>query len=339
MPIPLIVGAAAVLVGGTGIAAGVSGTKKVSEANRRIESASEKYESNQKKMEKQENSTMSTLEALGALKMAQFEELDRFITTFEKIHNRPEMTEVQGEGIEIPKHNLDKIERVQIKAVELFGTVAAGAGAGALAGFATYGGVMTLGVASTGAPIAGLYGAAATKATLAALGGGSIAAGGGGIALGTQILGGAVAAPIIAVGGLLLNAKGNDSLEKAREVESKVDDAVDKLKGITKFLSQLKEYGVKLKTEIESIAKVYDTYVSRLEYIVERERDYNKYDLQDKQVVNNSAKITQVMYSMLVQDLLEVQKEDSKEIPTIKKEEINKITHVSEELVDSLADA
>lgn len=50
----------------------------------------------------------------------------------------------------------------------------------------------TFGAASTGVPISTLYGAAATKASLAWLGGGALSAGGGGIALGTALIGGTV---------------------------------------------------------------------------------------------------------------------------------------------------
>ena len=73
---------------------------------------------------------------------------------------------------------------------------------GSAAGAATYGGMMatvsTIGVASTGAPISSLSGAAASKATLAWFGGGSLASGGGGVALGKVV----VAVP--AVGAVIL---------------------------------------------------------------------------------------------------------------------------------------
>jgi hypothetical protein len=52
-----------------------------------------------------------------------------------------------------------------------------------MTGWAVYGGVMQLGAASTGTLISSLSGAAATNATLAWLGGGSLAAGGGWIRL------------------------------------------------------------------------------------------------------------------------------------------------------------
>ncbi len=73
-----------------------------------------------------------------------------------------------------------------------------GTGVGAVAGTGTMALVSTYGVAGTGTAISSLSGAAATNASLAFLGGGSIASGGGGIATGTVVLGGIIIAGIIA---------------------------------------------------------------------------------------------------------------------------------------------
>lgn len=336
MPIPFIVGAAAAAVGGAGLVAGVKGGKKMSEANNRIQEATEQYEAAEEKMNLQEDSTKTALEELGALKLTAFEDLQRFIETFAKIKNRPEMKDIQDENIDMPTHSLDKIERVQLQAVEVMGTLFAGAGAGALAGFATYGGIMTLGTASTGAAISGLSGVAATNATLAALGGGSLAAGGGGMALGAQILGGAVAAPVLAVGGLLMNAKGNDSLDKARQVEEEVEDAIDIMQEIRRFQKRLQKYSNKLNKQIQLLLETYNRYVTFLEYIVINETDYNKYSMKDKEIVNINIKIVSVLYTLLVQDLLEPQEEEAKELPTIKTYEVNKTTEMSQEFLEGL---
>ena len=69
--------------------------------------------------------------------------------------------------------------------------VASGTAAGATAAAGTASVVAAVGTASTGTAISTLSGAAATKATLAWLGGGSLAAGGGGMALGAALLTGA----------------------------------------------------------------------------------------------------------------------------------------------------
>lgn len=66
--------------------------------------------------------------------------------------------------------------------------------------------VEAVGVASTGTAISSLYGAAAANATLAYLGGGAIAAGGYGMAVGTAILGGAATGPALLVAGCRLQS-------------------------------------------------------------------------------------------------------------------------------------
>lgn len=77
------------------------------------------------------------------------------------------------------------------------GTV--GVAGGALAGTATTSLVAAFGTCGTGTAISSLSGAAATNATLAWLGGGTVSAGGGGVAAGTVVLGGIVAVAAIAV--------------------------------------------------------------------------------------------------------------------------------------------
>lgn len=92
----------------------------------------------------------------------------------------------------------------------------AGMGGGAALAFGAYNGTMLLATASTGTAISTLSGAAATNATLAWLGGGTIAAGGGGVALGTMILGGVVAGPALAIFGHIVGNKGEEALNNAR---------------------------------------------------------------------------------------------------------------------------
>jgi len=85
-----------------------------------------------------------------------------------------------------------------------------------LAGFGAYGAAMTFGAASTGTAIASLSGIAATNATLAFLGGGSLAIGGLGIAGGAMVLGGLVAGPALAIMGFIVGAKASENLDNAR---------------------------------------------------------------------------------------------------------------------------
>lgn len=102
--------------------------------------------------------------------------------------------------------------------------VAALTGAGASVGIP--GAVTALGAASTGTAISSLSGAAAQSATMAYLGGGSLAAGGGGVALGTAALGVVTIGPTMLIGGLTLNGQGEKAMTKAKRYEAKVAIAV-----------------------------------------------------------------------------------------------------------------
>lgn len=130
-----------------------------------------------------------SLEDLGKQRMIITKNFSVFVNAFEKIHNRPNFT--TSESVQFPEFDFEEIKNVSIVAEAVLGSTLGAIGGSVLAAASTSGttaAVMALGTASTGTKIAELSGAAATKAALAALGGGSIAAGGGGIALGTLVL-------------------------------------------------------------------------------------------------------------------------------------------------------
>ncbi|MGY1753828.1 hypothetical protein [Blastococcus sp. SYSU D01042] len=106
-----------------------------------------------------------------------------------------------------------------------------GAGMAALTGAGTSvgipGAVTALGAASTGTAISSLSGAAAQNATMAYLGGGSLAAGGGGVAMGTAALGVVTIGPTLLIGGLTLNGQGEKAMTNAKDYEAKVAIAVE----------------------------------------------------------------------------------------------------------------
>lgn len=84
------------------------------------------------------------------------------------------------------------------------------------------------GTASTGTAIAGLKGAAAMNATLASLGGGSLATGGLGMAGGMAVLGGLVIIPGIAVGGFIWDKNVRNAHAKAMEYVRNAEKASTK---------------------------------------------------------------------------------------------------------------
>lgn len=104
-----------------------------------------------------------------------------------------------------------------------FGDMALNATKGTASGIGTALGswalVSSFGTASTGAAISGLSGAAATNATLAWFGGGTVAAGGGGMALGSLVVGGLVVVPALVLTGIFSHLKANKEI---KEIEKKI---------------------------------------------------------------------------------------------------------------------
>jgi len=121
--------------------------------------------------------------------------------------------------------------RLKRELVRSAGLTAAGAGAGAAAGgVAAYGAFTATAAwatASTGTAISALSGAAASSATLAALGGGSVATGGLGVAGGAALLSGLIAVPALGVMGVVayrqrkrLNERERDRNAELRAIQS-----------------------------------------------------------------------------------------------------------------------
>ncbi|QNG35563.1 hypothetical protein F1C76_02135 [Geodermatophilaceae bacterium NBWT11] len=107
------------------------------------------------------------------------------------------------------------------------GSLFAAAGVAAASGYGVSAGVQAavtaVGSASTGTAIGTLSGAAAESALLAWLGGGSIAAGGGGVALGATALNVVTVGPALLISGIAINVQGEKAKTKTREATSKID--------------------------------------------------------------------------------------------------------------------
>jgi hypothetical protein len=88
--------------------------------------------------------------------------------------------------------------------------IATGCGAGTLAAITAWQGVQFAGTASTGASIAGLHGIAASNAGWAQFGGGSLATGGGGMAIGHILLPAAGVVVCIATSSVMAHKKANE---------------------------------------------------------------------------------------------------------------------------------
>jgi len=240
--IPLILGAAALATGALGVGAGISGLSDMDEAKEIGKNAQRDYEDAIYYLNSQREKTNQIAQDYGEFQMdIVVRTIGRFIEFLEKNigkANQSQQKFLEGfDGISVEQ--IKKYKTATIEAENFFngGVKAIG---GAAAG---YGGAMSLatsvGVASTGTAISGLSGVAATNATLAWLGGGSLAAGGGGMALGSIVLGGITIGPALMLGGFVFAGQGEKALTKARQYEAEVNKATAEIDAVSDFLEQV----------------------------------------------------------------------------------------------------
>lgn len=129
----------------------------------------------------------------------------------------------------------------------------AGAGAAAAAPPVALMGVSAFASASTGTAIASLSGAAATNATLAWLGGGSVMAGGGGMAAGQAVLGLVAAAPAAFIGGLTVAVVGSKQKTSAKEYAAEVNVACENIRTAIELMPKISERVTELSDVLRSL--------------------------------------------------------------------------------------
>ena len=265
MPLPFILGAAAIAAVGTGAKKAYDGYQDSSKADDITDGAKRFYKEQKDYFDKQDSATNASLDKLGKLQLSigeDFAEFQRISKPLlEKLAQHQETKNLQ---INIPKNELDKIEGVAFSATAYLGKVAGSAMVGVGAAYAVYGGVMALAAASTGTPIAALAGAAAHNAAMAAIGGGAIATGGFGMAGGAAILGGVIAAPIALVAGLAFANHAEKKLEGAKDYQEQVRKAVDKIRLARHHLKDTEDYANKIYKELDRVYQILGRYFQDL---------------------------------------------------------------------------
>lgn len=164
------------------------------------------------------------LKWLGIVKLRAKTVFDQFIETFNNIHHLKYTDqsieadwEEQQNSLEFNfsefKRTVDSYNLLTDSAI--IGTSTTGAAGSILLTLGAYNGTALLASASTGTAISTLSGIAASNATLAWLGGGTLATGGLGIAGGALVLGTVATAPILLALGIVLDNKATKKLDDA----------------------------------------------------------------------------------------------------------------------------
>lgn len=187
------------------------------------------------------------------------------------------------EGIGLTASAIEKMRKIDMAASKALANSAAVGTLGAAAAMGTPALVTTavgaLATASTGTAISGLSGVAATNATLAWLGGGSIAAGGGGMAAGATVLTGITVGATAGVGllaaGLLASTHYSKKLTESKEYQAKIEIEVENIQKLWVLLDGI----AKRSNELQEVTyQLEETIVQQLDLLYPLSIDYNAHD-------------------------------------------------------------
>ena len=272
------------------------------------EDAQEIYEDAQRSLEKRRKITQEELESLGRQKLSLIQDgLEPFVETFSKI-KKVDYDEIDLLDGKLPAVSIDRIREVREVVLHMEEAIGGGAVAGsasALAGLAAYGSVGLLGTASTGTAIAGLSGAAATNATLAWLGGGSLAAGGFGMAGGAAVLGGIVAAPVLLVGGLMMASKAEEAKERALSNRHDAQVAATAMQEAEVAARDIGRMADQVRNVLKKLQDYLRSDLEALEDLVSVSTDFRTYDRSERDLVLRSASLAVTAKNLAETSLLE----------------------------------
>lgn len=301
--VPVILAALGVVAGGKGVVDTVQGISKIKDANETKNLAEIRHKNNINKFENQNRATCTLMDEVGKRELEILKSFERFSDIIERIQNRPEFKGYKKENINLPEYNPEELQKAYVGAGVLLGALG-GATLGTAGGFAAAGAttaaVTALGSASTGTAIASLSGAAATNATLAFLGGGSIAAGGGGIALGSAVLGASTLGIGLLLGGFIFNKAGNSVSEQADEVYAEAAKEGKIVDEICSYLKELYSAAEKFNNSLKIVELNYKDHMNNLENIVmiNNKTDWEYFTQDEKIITENTVLLVALLYRM-----------------------------------------
>lgn len=343
MPLPLIIGGLAAVAGVAGVGSGIHGGVKMKEANDTMKAAKSKQEKAVALFEKRNSETTELMDSIGKQELEILSSFDDFSDIIEKIHSRPDFKAYKRDGVNVLDYEAEELKKVSAGAGVLLGGIG-GATFGTAGGFAAAGAttsaVMALGTASTGTAISSLSGVAATNATFAALGGGSIAAGGGGMALGTAVLGGATLGAGILVGGIIFNVTGSKLSDKADEAYSQAKRIEREVNKIVGYFDELASVAEPFKISLTEIEKQYRKRLAALDHIVNFSEKVQWFEFteKEKQMTENIVLLVGLLYKMCKTSLV-LKDQDGDGLNAVNKKEVSIVVNDANKILAEVKDA
>lgn len=301
--LPLILGAAALIAGVGGVGSAINGGIKMKEAADKMYIAKSKKGQAVYKFERKNKEVLELMDSIGKQELEILSGFEHFSNIIGKIQGKPKFKVYAKDGIELPIYEAEELQKISTGAEILLGALsgtALGTAGGFAAAGATTSAVMALGAASTGTAISTLTGVAATNATLAALGGGSLAVGGGGMALGSIVLGGATLGVGLLIGGIIFSITGNVQSEKADEAYKQAEKIEREVNRITEYLKKLGYISQNFKETLSKVERVYKKKLLELDGIVncKGKTNWNNFSDREKKLMENTVLLVGLLYKM-----------------------------------------
>lgn len=313
MPLPFILGGLAVASVATGVKKSYDGHQDKSQADDLLKQAKSTFELAQKRIDTAQEQCMGSLEKVGNLYLNIGQDFNEFKTLAQSLIDQVEKNSNIHLDVNIPQLAQAKIDSIAFNAATFASKMAGGAVAGVASAYAVYGGVMSLAAASTGTAISSLSGVAAYNATLAAIGGGSIASGGFGMAVGAKILGGVVAAPIALAAGFAYASYGAEALKKARESLKEAENYAFKSNAVQSKLTATKSYLDLIEVRVSILHTEFQTYLEDLKIVELMVRRNRQAELEQQQeilrVIENGYAMAAILADIITTPLFKVKKD------------------------------
>lgn len=344
MPLPFIIGGIAAVAGAAGIGSGIHGGIKMKEANDTMEMAKWKQEKAVTLFNDKNAEITKLLDDLGKQELSILNSFKDFSDLMEKIQGRPEFKAFNKDGINLPEYEAEELKKVSTAAGVILGGLggaASGIAGGVAAAGATTTAVMAVGTASTGTAISTLSGAAATNATLAALGGGAIGTSStaGGMALGSLVLGGATIGVGLLVGGFIFNSVGSNLSDKADEALLQAQRTEDEVNKIVGYFIKLGAATKNFQYSLTMVENEYRKYLSNLDNIVNTKGKvfWSDFTESEKMITKNLSLLVGVLYQMCKTKLV-LKSENDTEPNKVNRKDIDSSISNADKLLTDLSD-